>query len=44
MTETEKYLADFKTAVTSVYPISDKAFDLLAETASFSSSRKMKFY
>ncbi|WP_293907511.1 Crp/Fnr family transcriptional regulator [Sphingobacterium sp. UBA5670] len=31
MTETEKYLADFKAAVTSVYPISDKAFNLLAE-------------
>ncbi len=32
MTETEKYLSDFKTAVTSVYPISDRAFDLLAQT------------
>jgi len=32
MTETEKYLADFKEAVVNVYPISDEAFNLLAET------------
>lgn len=32
MTETEKYLADFKEAVLNVYPISDEAFNLLAET------------
>lgn len=32
MTETEKYLTDFKEALLNVYPISDKAFDLLADT------------
>ncbi|WP_257090336.1 hypothetical protein [Sphingobacterium sp. E70] len=44
MTELEKYLADFKEAVVNVYPISDKAFNLLAETVYIQQFKKMKFY
>ncbi|WP_333862703.1 Crp/Fnr family transcriptional regulator [Sphingobacterium sp.] len=40
MIEKEKYLADFKEAVVNVYPISDKAFDLLAETAHIQQFKK----
>jgi len=40
MTETEKYLADFKEAVVNVYPISDKAFNLLAETVHIQQFKK----
>ncbi|CAM3660383.1 Crp/Fnr family transcriptional regulator [Sphingobacterium prati] len=40
MTETEKYLADFKEAVVKVHPISDKAFNLLAKTVHIQEYKK----
>lgn len=40
MTETEKYLADFKEAIVNVYPISDKAFNLLTETVHIQQFKK----
>lgn len=43
MTETEEYLTDFKEAILNVYPISDKAFDLLADTVYIRQFKKMRF-
>jgi len=40
MTETEKYLADFKEAIVNVYPISDKAFNLLTEAVHIQQFKK----
>ena len=40
MTETEKYLADFKEAIVNVYPISDKAFNLLTEAVHIQEFKK----